>query len=144
MSTTIKIPFATQEMGYDRNQVDKYVQKLADEYRGLQHRYNELSEKKNGTPLPANGKRETIGSIGAASGSIGPVNAEAISKAIVDAEVKAIQIVAEAKNEASRVIGNAYTELGKIQQERDRVILEINALVKKLKETIPTVEERLL
>ena len=48
MSTTIKIPFATQEMGYDRNQVDRYVQKLADEYRGLQHKYNELSEKKDG------------------------------------------------------------------------------------------------
>ena len=135
MSTTIKIPFATQEMGYDRNQVDKYVQKLADEYRGLQHKYNELSEKKNGTMSLDSGKHE-------ANSSVNNINAEAISKAIVDAEVKAIQIVTEAKNEASRVIGNAYSELGKIQQEKERVILEINALVRKLKEIIPTVEER--
>ena len=134
MSTTIKIPFATQEMGYDRNQVDKYVQKLADEYRGLQNKYNELVERKNGAPSPDGRSDANIG--------LSSINAEAISKAIVDAEVKAIQIVTEAKNEASRVIGNAYSELGKIQQEKDRVILEINALVRKLKEIIPTVEER--
>ena len=127
MSTTIKIPFATQEMGYDRNQVDRYVQKLADEYRGLQHKFNELSEKKDGSGVTS----ERHG-----------INAEAISKAMVDAEVKAIQIVAEAKNEASRVIGNAYNELGKIQQEKERVIVEINALVRKLKDIIPTVDEK--
>ena len=112
-------------MGYDRNQVDRYVQKLADEYRGLQHKFNEVSEKKDG---PVSDRQN--------------INAEAISKAIVDAEVKAIQIVAEAKNEASRVIGNAYNELGKIQQEKERVIVEINALVRKLKDIIPTVEEK--
>ena len=61
---------------------------------------------------------------------------------MVDAEVKAIQIVAEAKNEASRVIGTAYNELGKIQQEKERVIIEINALVRKLKDIIPTVDEK--
>ena len=126
MSTAIKIPFATQESGYDRNQVDRYVQKLADEYKGLQQMYNDLIEQKNYTPQPS---RQEI-------------NAEAIGKALVDAEVKAIQIVSEAKNEASRILGSAYAELSKIQQEKERVIIEINSLIRRLKEIVPSIDDK--
>ena len=131
MSTTIRIPFATQENGYDRNQVDRYVQKLADEYKGLQQMYNGLVEQRSYAPPPPPPP---------APPTRPEVNAEAVGKALVDAEVKAIQIVAEAKNEASRIIGSAYADLGKIQQEKERVILEINSLMRKLKEIVPNIE----
>ena len=139
MSTPIKIPFATQENGYDRNQVDRYVQKLADEYKGLQQMYNELVEQKSYVPTPpAPPMPPPVPSQPPTSRP--EVNAEAIGKALVDAEVKAIQIVAEAKSEASRIIGGAYAEIGKIQQEKERVVAEINALMRKLKDIVPTME----
>ena len=138
MNTAIKIPFATQENGYDRNQVDRYVQKLADEYRGLQQMYNDLIEQRNFTPPPP--PAPTPVQAPAPPPFRSEVNAEAIGKALVDAEVKAIQIVTEAKSEASRVIGGAYAELGKIQQEKERVIAEINSLMRKLKEIVPRVD----
>ena len=131
MNTTIKIPFATQTMGYDRNQVDRYIQKLADEYRALQQKYNELSSRASAPSVQQAGARQWTAQ---------DASMEAISKAIVDAEVKAIQIVAEAKNEASRVVGNAYNELGKIQQEKERAIAEIDVLVMRLREIVPAVE----
>jgi len=134
MSTTIKIPFATQAMGYDRNQVDKYIQKLADEYRNLQQKFNELSSRTDSSPDRQLIERQSADRQNS--------NMEAISKAIVDAEVKAIQIVAEAKNEASRVVGNAYNELGKIQQEKERVVTEINGLVKRLIDVVPASDEQ--
>ena len=140
MNAAIKIPFATQENGYDRNQVDRYVQKLADEYRGLQQMYNDLIEQRNYTPPPPVAPVQAPAPAPAPSPARSELNAEAIGKALVDAEVKAIQIVTEAKSEASRIIGGAYAELGKIQQEKERVITEINSLMRKLKEIVPNVE----
>ena len=143
MSTAIKIPFATQENGYDRNQVDRYVQKLADEYRGLQQMYNDLVEQRSYTPpqpQPAPVPQPQPQPQPQLQASRPDVNAEAIGKALVDAEVKAIQIVTEAKSEASRIIGSAYSELGKIQQEKERVIVEINGLMRKLKDIVPNME----
>ena len=143
MSTTIKIPFATQEMGYDRNQVDRYVQKLADEYKSLQQKYNEMVEQVNYAPQPAPQPHIAPQPAPQPAPHARPdVNAEAIGKALVDAEVKAIQIVTEAKNEASRIMQSAYEELGKIQQEKEYVTVEINALVRRLRELVPTAEDR--
>jgi cell division septum initiation protein DivIVA len=120
MST--KIPFTKQAVGYDQDQVDKYIQKLTDEYKLLHQKFTEMSERQD---LIASQSTQPV------------IHTEAISKALVDAEVKAIQIVAEAKNEATRIIENAYMEIGQLQQARERTIGEINELVNGLKTMIP-------
>jgi len=111
--------FAKQPMGYDQSQVDRYVQKLTDEYNSLQNQFTELSVKyERAIRQPSE-------------------NMEAISKALVEAEVRAIQIVAEAKNEATRIIEGAHTELKKIQQEKTYVTGEIGDILNRLKGIVP-------
>jgi len=115
----IKVPFATQKTGYDQDQVDRYINKLTDEYTNLQQKYSDLFAK-----YEAQAKQSDVGMA-------------AVSKAIIDAEVRAIQIVSEANNEAAQIKGSAHVELVHIQQEKDRVINEIFELVKSLKGVIP-------
>jgi len=115
----IKVPFATQEIGYDQDQVDRYITKLAKEYSSLQKNYTDLFAK-----YEVQTKQADIGMA-------------AVSKAIVDAEVRAIQIVAEANNEAAQIKGNAHVELVHIQQEKDRVINDIFGMIKSLKGIVP-------
>ena len=117
--STVKIPFSTQEMGYSQSQVDKYIQKLTSEYGNLQQKFSELSVKSEQKELPSDdGMR-------------------AIAKALVDAEIKGIQIVAEAKGEASRIIGNAYEELEQVKEAKERTLIEIRELMNGLKDIIP-------
>ena len=115
----IKVPFATEKMGYDQDQVDRYIHKLTDEYSSLQQKYTDLYAKYNG--------REKLND----------VNMAAVSKAIVDAEVRAIQIVAEANNEAAQIKGSAHVELVHMQQEKDRVVNEIFEMIQNLKCIVP-------
>jgi len=119
LTNNTKIPFKVQTTGYDRDQVDRYIQKLADEYKNMQQKLEQVSAR----PVQQSMQPD--------------ITAEAISKAMVDAEIKAIQIVAEAKNEADRIIGNAYIELGQLQQAKERAYLEIGDIINELKELIP-------
>ena len=115
----IKVPFATQKMGYDEDQVDRYITKLTDEYSNLQKKYTGLFAK-----YEAQSKQTDVGMA-------------AVSKAIVDAEVKAIQIVAEANNEAAQIKGSAHVELVHIQQEKDRLTNDIFEMIKSLQGVVP-------
>ena len=115
----IKVPFATQKAGYDKDQVDRYVSKLADEYTGLQQKYTDLYAK-----YEAQTKQADAG-------------LTAVSKAIVDAEIRAIQILAEANNEAAQIKGSAHVELVHMQQEKDRVVSDIFEMIKNLKGIVP-------
>ena len=117
----IKVPFTTQDVGYDRDQVDRYIVKITDEYTNLQEKYTELHARYDAKP-----KQTDIG-----------IGMEAVSKAIVDAEVRAIQIIAEANNEAAQIKGSAHVELVHLQQEKDRVVSEIFDMIKGLKGVIP-------
>ena len=118
--TMMKIPFQTQEMGYDQAQVDSYLQKFADEYNRLQLAYNELNDQNN---KPANQQPD--------------MNMQAISKALVDAEVKALQIIEDAKSQATQITGAAYLELGQIQQQKERTMSELTELYNRLREMFP-------
>ena len=118
--STVKIPFSTQETGYNQNQVDKYIQKLTSEYGSLQQKYNELAAK---SEQAAQKPDESM---------------KAIAKALVDAEIKGIQIITEAKSEASRIVGNAYEELDQVKEAKDRTLIEIKELLNGLKEIMPS------
>ena len=117
--SAMKVPFTTQEMGYSKDQVDKYIKKLAEEYGNLQQKFSELSEKASRPEVHSD---DTM---------------RAIAKAMIDAEVKGIQIVTEAKSEAGRIIADAYAELEQIKSAKERTILEINDLMKGLKDIVP-------
>lgn len=118
--TMMKIPFQIREMGYDQAQVDSYLQKFADEYNRLQLAYNELNDQSN---KPANRQPD--------------MNMQAISKALVDAEVKALQIIEDAKSQASQITQTAYLELGQIQQQKERTMSELTELYNRLREMFP-------
>ena len=118
MSTKEKILFDMQTIGYDQNQVDRYIQKLMDDYRILQQQYYALTGKSDfckdnaGEHIPEK---------------------ESFSNALANAKIKAAKIIEEAKNEASTVTANAHKEFEKIQKEEGRMIAEINDLLKELK-----------
>jgi len=116
---SVKVPFTTQKMGYDRDQVDKYINKLTGEYSSLHKKYTELFSK-----YDLHAKQSDMGMA-------------AVSKAIVDAEVRAIQIIAEANNEAAQIKGSAHVELVHMQQEKDHVVNEIFDMIKRLKGAVP-------
>ena len=115
MITTNTIPFASAAMGYDREQVDRYFQKVAGEYSSLQRLYAELSAKHNTLVQQSSD------------------NMEAISKAMVDAKIHAIKVVSEANAEASKIVNGAHDDLKMIQYERTRLTAEINDIVSRLK-----------
>lgn len=116
----VKVPFAIQKVGYDQNQVDRYIKKLSDEYTSLKNKYTEMYAKYDYMTKQLD------------------VNNAAVSKAIVDAEVKAIQIITEANNEAAQIKGSAHVELVHVQQEKDRAINEIYEIVNRLRGLVPT------
>jgi len=49
--SAVKIPFAIQPMGYNREQVDGYIQKLMNEYANLQRMFAELDELLKDQPI---------------------------------------------------------------------------------------------
>ena len=102
-----KIQFASQKKGYNMTQVDEYINKLSYEYKRLHNMYLLLSDK-NERHLQVNGSADM----------------EAISKALVDAQVKRIEIIAGAKAEATRIIEEAYKDYIVIEQEKKRILNE--------------------
>jgi len=113
------IRFTARKSGYDQEQVDRYIDKLTFEYTSLQKKYNDLFNEYNSVT-----KQSDAGMA-------------AVSKAIVDAEIRAIQIIAEANNEAAQIKGNAHVELAHVKQEKDRVVGEIFEMIKSLKGVVP-------
>ena len=201
MSTVTSL-FKNQVRGYDRDQVDSYIQKLTTEYCRLQNQLQELSGKYEQQNVDNEASSEIVAEIStdvsqaidveadvAANAKLGSetntkthreaqldiqtttkkeievhrkvhreadicvggnanVLSEAISRALVDAEVRAIQITSEAENEASRIIaaakdevakitGSAYMELKEIQQKKSSVLCEANELLNKLQGLLP-------
>ena len=115
-----KIPFTTQSMGYDKNQVDGYIQKLSQEYHKMQTAYTDLTGQYD---LLARSQPDT--------------NMRAISRALVTAETTAMQIIEDAKSEASRITDKAYAELRQLRQEKECLTAEITEMVKRLNAILP-------
>ena len=116
---TITERFTIQALGYDKEQVDGYIQKLTDEYYRLQSQFAELAAKAESQ------ERQPA------------ANMEAISKALVHAETMAMQIIADANSEAARIVGEAHMELQKMQQEKVAATAEISSLMNRLQGVLP-------
>ena len=119
MSTKI-IPFKMQVMGYDKNQINNYIQKLSEEYDKLYAAYTDLS-----------------GRYGCLEEKQSDDSIQAISRALITAQIKAAQIIDEVRNEALQITEKAHMELGQLRQEKDILKKEIHRMVKGLKAILP-------
>ena len=116
---TINCFFTTRAAGYDTDQVDRYIQKITAEYENLQGQLAELSGRYDRLLEQPDLKKD------------------AIAKALVDAEIMAIQIVNQAKSEAARILESSQQELQRIQQEKTCVTSEIGNMLNRLRTVIP-------
>jgi len=113
--------FTTQAMGYNKDQVDEYIQRLSAEYSNLLDKYNHsLAAKADAfiNTAPA-------------------ANVEAVGRALVDAQAKGMEIIAAAKSEAAHIVNGANSEYNRIETERNRLLAEMNHLLDGLKKIIP-------
>ena len=109
---TITERFGVRIRGYDRKQVQSYIQMLSGEYDKLQKQYAELLTQS-------------------------VTNIEVISKVLVDAEMNANKIIADAKDEAEKIVGSASVELRELQQHKSDLIAEINSIANKSYSLVP-------
>ena len=112
---TITERFLSQPQGYDKDQVERYIQMLSDEYDKLRKQYREMTRKY------------------AVFTTQGPADTETVAKAVKTAEIKAKQMIDAAQREAARIVEDAYRELEKLQQEKSSLNSEISGLVNRLR-----------
>lgn len=111
---TITERFLSQSRGYNKDQVERYIQIISDEYGKLQRQYEEMSKKY------------------AAFAEQGVTDMEAVEKVVMAAEINARQVIDTAQGEAARIVEEAHRELGTLQQEKTSLISEISGLVNRL------------
>ena len=94
-----EIFFPEQKLGYDKDQVDSYIIKLTkayqtlfDEYQTVSGKYNDLLGEYKKQESRVEEKAEKPG-----------LNVDLIAKVLVDAEILAQKIIADAKEEAAKV-----------------------------------------
>jgi cell division septum initiation protein DivIVA len=135
------ITFSERPMGYDKQQVDNYIAKLSYEYRTMHSEYTrmlekcnslsdacvKLSDERNRAVDALNHQKATSASFSA--------DAEAIARAIVDAEILAKQIIDRANEEAASIQESARIareELKHIQSWKEKAQLELNDFKRKI------------
>ena len=131
------IKFAEQPMGYDKQQVDNYINKLTYEYTAMHNEYmnlitkcNSLSETCSRLTDDKNKLTEMLNQ----RPSQNRDNEAAIARAIIDAETLAKQIVDRANVEAAKVEDSmriARDEYKSLQQMKDKMLIEIHEMRKR-------------
>jgi len=131
------IKFAEQPMGYDKQQVDNYINKLTYEYTAMHNEYmnlvtkcNSLSETCSRLTDDKNKLTEMLSQRPVQSKD----NEAAIARAIIDAETLAKQIVDRANMEAAKVEDSmrlARDEYKSLQQMKDKMLIEIHEMRKR-------------
>lgn len=120
--------FTDQTPGYDKRQVDSYIQKLTAEYTALQEQHSKLAAAYQGLNNQCS----------AAQAPPPHPGADVIAKALIDAETTAGRIIDDAQNEAARIVGGAQEEYRQMQAEQHRLHNEIGCVMDRLRGAIPT------
>ena len=127
------ISFTEEKRGYDKNQVNSYIKKLSEAYQITYDEYMDVS-----------GKYETLLEETKRSGEQEnpKTNSEVITKVLVNAEVLAQTITADAqadaeniKNEAQKLIDEANKKVANARLIVQKIINEANAEAALAKET---------
>jgi len=132
--------FETQKNGYNRDQVDRYVENLSlayqqayDEITAVQGKYDKLSEMYN--ELSA---RESSGTNSYIKNHISDSSAtDVITKVLANSEILAKNLIAEANEAAERIKAAAETDAKKITEnayyEKAKIVLEAEKILENSK-----------
>jgi len=129
--------FSEQPMGYDKQQVDSYINKLTYEYNAMHNEYMNLVTKCNSlseTCLRLSDDKNRLSELLNQQPAQNRDNEAAIAKAIIDAEVLAKQIVDHANTESSKVEESmriAREEIKQLQLIKDKMLIEIHEMRKR-------------
>jgi cell division septum initiation protein DivIVA len=156
----VGVIFAEQPMGYDKQQVDNYIAKITYEYQNLHNEYMtlvsrnasltaQLTEERNRTsdrPAPIHGhngqQANPLGQspLNQSSQNSSSAERDAIARALIDAEMLAKQIVDKAREEESKAVKSVNTardELKQIQLWKDKAMVEVQDIRKKINAFFP-------
>ena len=111
--TNITDRFTDHVNGYDKAQVDSYIQKLSVEYMTLHRQYMELSMQQDELKKRSSADMETISAVMAA------------------AEKEADKTIMLAQRKAALMMETATKELQKAQEEKSRITTEIYHMLTK-------------
>lgn len=103
-----EVRFDKQRGGYDRQQVDRYIEMLSKEYKTVCAKYTAVCDKHQKLYDSYNKLKQQSEGL--------KTNSSVISKTLVDAEVMAHQIIAKAEAEAEKIKADAYIQ--KVAAER--------------------------
>ena len=137
MSSNGGIKFSEQPMGYDKQQVDNYINKLTYEYNAMHNEYMNLVTKCNSlseTCLRLSDEKGRLAEMVNQQPGQSKDNETAIARAIIDAEVLAKQIVDRANMESAKVEESmriARDEIKQLQQIKDKMLIEIHEMRKR-------------
>ena len=131
------IKFVEQPMGYDKQQVDNYINKLTYEYNAMHNEYMNLVTKCNSlseTCLRLSDEKNRLNEMLNQQPIQNKDNESAIAKAIIDAEILAKQIVDHANAESTKVEESmriARDEIKQLQTIKDKMLIEIHEMRKR-------------
>jgi len=131
------IKFTEAPMGYDKQQVDNYINKLTYEYNAMHNEYMSLVTKSNSlseTCLRLSDEKDRLNEMLNQQPSQNRDNEAAIAKAIIDAEILAKQIVDRANTESAKVDESmriARDEIKQLQLIKDKMLIEIHEMRKR-------------
>jgi len=138
-----EVYFEKQFNGYDRGQVDRYVESLAkayqkayDEYKATCEKYDSLQEEFNVLRIKDE-ERPAADIIAKAL-----VESEAIANKIIsDANIEAEKIIETAQTDAKKIAGDAYTEKAALRIEAQKALDEAAEKVESANKTAQTIIE---
>ena len=130
------ITFTREKNGYDREQVDSYIKKVSDayqttyyEYLDINSKYSKLVEEREKAGAEENQERPGM-------------NSEIAAKTLINTEMLAQKIIADAQAEATAVIdesrksiADAQAEAAALKEEARKIISEAEAEAEEIKET---------
>ena len=121
------VVFNEAKRGYNKEQVNEYIQTLNSEYEKLTEEYqvllNETEEEKRNDEYTEEENRNDE-------------YKEVISSAIIKAEMASKQIIADAQFEAKVIIHEANQEIQKINNTKQTILREVEHLSNKLQEAL--------
>ncbi|MCL2337076.1 MAG: DivIVA domain-containing protein [Firmicutes bacterium] len=112
--------FATQQEGYNKAEVEHYVNKLREAYQTAYSENQTISDKY---------ERLTRDYQELKTGKQLALNAEIIAKILLEADVLARKNVAEARAEADRIVGRARKKVGRAYEAIGQVVNEARELM---------------
>ena len=103
------VKFEDAKKGYNKKQVDTYIETINDEYQKVLAEYQALEEKMEES------KSDTS-------------HNDVIAAALINAEIAGKQVVANAHLEAKRITGEASGDIEKILKKKESVLREVEKL----------------